>query len=51
LYRTGYQAIVQTGFDPITAQDQAALSDLLAGQAQLVQQVGDAYSLYALKGP
>jgi hypothetical protein len=49
LYRAGYQAIVQAGFDPITAQDQMALSDLLVGQAQLVRQVGDAYSLYSLE--
>jgi hypothetical protein len=49
LYRAGYQTIVQAGFDPITAQDQVALSDLLVEQAQLVGQVGDAYSLYSLE--
>jgi len=52
LYRAGYLAIIQEHFDPITADDQTALEALLSQRMRLVQDVGDAYRMYALNaGP
>lgn len=48
LYRTGYKAVVDARFDPITTQDQQALDSLL-GQMKLVQDIGGIYNLYALE--
>jgi len=49
LYRTGYEAIVEAGFDPITLDDQVALDNLLHERARLIQDVGGAYSLFVLE--
>jgi hypothetical protein len=51
LYRTGYQGIVDAGFDPVTQGDQATLEALQRDNLQPVQDFGEAYRLYALKGP
>jgi len=47
LYRTGYEAIVAAGFDPITEADQTTLAELL-GEEILVSDLGGVYELYAL---
>jgi len=49
LYRTGYQTIIEAGFDPITAADQATLATLLSRMAQ-IKDFGNVYELYAFQG-
>jgi hypothetical protein len=48
LYQTGYQAIIDAGFDPISLDDQSALAALLQSRGHLVQDIAGAYRLYAL---
>jgi 4-amino-4-deoxy-L-arabinose transferase-like glycosyltransferase len=51
LHRTGYEAIVEAGFDPVTPADVQTLAALVDGYLQPVAGWGDAYELYALSGP
>ncbi len=51
LYRTGYEAIVKAGFDPVTPADVQALAALVEEHLQPVAAWGDAYELYALSKP
>jgi len=46
LYRTGYRAIVEAGFDPVTPQDVVTLQDLEARYLSPVGEWGDAYTLF-----
>jgi len=48
LYRTGQEAIVSAGFDPVTPRDLAILSDLQANHLRSVGTWNDAYTLYEL---
>ena len=47
LYRTGYQAIVDAGFDPVTASDRATLARLLTEDMVRMEDFGGSYELYA----
>jgi hypothetical protein len=47
LYRTGYRAIADAGFDPVTEADQATLARLLTEQMVQMADFGGAYELYA----
>ncbi|MGH2593156.1 MAG: ArnT family glycosyltransferase, partial [Anaerolineae bacterium] len=47
LFRAGYQFILDDSFDPITAEDQAALATLIDSHLTLVQNLGDEYEVYA----
>ena len=51
LYRAGYQAIVEAGFDPVTPADAETLAALVEEHLRPVAGWGDAYELYALDGP
>jgi hypothetical protein len=51
LYRLGYQAIREAGFDPLTKADMATLDDLQARYLTPVKSWADAYELYALASP
>ncbi len=48
LYQAGMNAIIQTGFDPITPRDLAIMRDLQAHHLSPVGEWGDAYTLYRL---
>ena len=47
LCRTGYRAIADAGFDPVTEGDQATLARLLNEQMMRMADFGGAYELYA----
>jgi 4-amino-4-deoxy-L-arabinose transferase-like glycosyltransferase len=47
LGRVGYEAIVGAGFDPVRAQDQRTLEELLSTEVELIAEYGQAYELYA----
>lgn len=47
MHRTGYDAILAAGFDPVAEADQEALVELLAGEMARVAEFGGAYELYA----
>ena len=49
LYRVGYEAILEAGFDPLAEADVAALERLVGEELELVRAMGDAYELYALR--
>jgi 4-amino-4-deoxy-L-arabinose transferase-like glycosyltransferase len=51
LYRTGYEAIVEAGLDPVTPADVQTLAALVEGHLQPVAAWGDAYELYAFRQP
>jgi hypothetical protein len=46
LYRAGYEAIAQAGFDPVTEADQETLTQLLSEEMVLVEDFGGVYELY-----
>jgi hypothetical protein len=46
LYRTGYRAVADAGFDPVTEADQATLARLLTEQMVQMADFGGAYELY-----
>lgn len=48
LYRAGYRAIVEAGFDPVTPRDVATLQDLEARHLSPAGEWGDAYTLFEL---
>jgi len=48
LYRAGYRAIVEAGFDPVTPRDVATLRDLEARHLSPAGEWGDAYTLFEL---
>jgi len=48
LYRAGYRAIVEAGFDPVTPRDVATLQDLEARHLSPADEWGDAYTLFEL---
>ncbi len=45
----GYEYITRAGFDPITAQDRAALDELIDGHLEPLLDLGGAYTLYELR--
>jgi len=47
LYRVGYQAIVEAGFDPVTEADRTTLATLLSKEMVQANDLGGAYELYA----
>jgi hypothetical protein len=49
--KAGYEAVLEGRFDPITAEDVAALEALQRDELEEVQNFGDAYVLYRLKEP
>jgi hypothetical protein len=51
LHRTGYEAIVEAGLDPVTPADVQTLAALVEGHLQPVAAWGDAYELYAFRQP
>jgi len=51
LYRLGYEAVVEAGFDPITPADIRTLATLAEEHLQPIAEWGDVYALYALNGP
>jgi hypothetical protein len=48
LYRAGYEAILEAGFDPVTPDDEETLAQVLDKEAALVADFGGAYEVYAL---
>jgi hypothetical protein len=50
LYRTGYRAITDAGFDPVIEADQATLARLLTEEMVQIADFGGAYELYAFSG-
>jgi hypothetical protein len=50
LYRLGYEAVVEAGFDPVTPADVRTLAALVEGHLRPLAEWGDAYALYALSG-
>jgi hypothetical protein len=51
LYRLGYEAVVEAGFDPLTEADIASLEALQRHTLQEVRDFGGAYTLYRLGEP
>lgn len=49
LHRTGYEKLVEDGFDPITEADQETLRKLLRNQTVKLKDFGGAYQVYALR--
>jgi hypothetical protein len=49
--KAGYEAVLAGKFDPITAEDVAALEALQRDELEEVQDFGGAYVLYRLRGP
>jgi hypothetical protein len=51
LYRLGYEAVVEAGFDPVTPADVRTLAALVEEHLQPIAEWGGIYALYALNGP
>jgi len=49
LHRSGYEFIIDAGFDPITPDDRAALDALIGAHLSPVRMFDEAYELYALR--
>lgn len=50
LYRVGYRAITDAGFDPVIEADQVALAQLFTEEMVQMADFGGAYELYAFSG-
>ena len=50
LYRVGYRAITDAGFDPVIEADQVTLAQLFAEEMVQLADFGGVYELYAFSG-
>ncbi len=49
LYRTGYQTIIEAGFDPVTEEDRTTLATLLNKEMTPIKDLGNVYELYVFQ--